>query len=526
MDKKDEELKRLLEEDLKRKMEKTEFNNPEEDLEISKEEKFIDENNDKKKMILIVGSIVCVLILLIIIFGFVFKGSNSSNEEKKDNNSNEEEKENNGTKETTIKEEDYDYSTGKVYFNKYLVVSSKTGNKKVVVDFDNNVIESLTTKYQVFEGNDKSLYLVNLDNNNLIIKMIKDNKSYDIFNDKALGLLIGKENNNILGFYKEENKKDTIYILNNDKYDTLSLDSTVEQDIDTNNIYVYNGKYIYTYGGTNEQTKTPFSGVYDIKLKKQVLDNTYERVNYLNSDIFDVLDGYETKIINKDKKELLKLDYDIAFYSNDLYFLRIDNILHVYDKNFNNLNTEINFSNVDSFDLIPFKNCVIVNGEEIITIEKDGTMTNLGQGHMAIVGNYFIKSSTLDTYIEMYDENLTVKHKINVGKKDINLDNVYLYLNNNLVIDNNKLYDLGTDSSKGSTSWFRRTSQEYEVRIDFKGDTGTITISKEEEVLKTLENVSIKEFLKTNNNGITITKDYFIYNAGGVIILKREIKES
>ena len=43
-----------------------------------------------------------------------------------------------------------------------------------------------------------------------------------------------------------------------------------------------------------------------------------------------------------------------------------------------------------------------------------------------------------------------------------------------------------------------------------------------DEVIKKLENVTVSEFLKTDNNGMIVTKNYFIYNAGGVIIIKRE----
>ena len=549
MDKKDEELKRLLEEDLKRKMAETEFNNTKEDIEVTNEEKEKDvyQKKDEKKNRIIIYLGICIAILVIVLLIVLFSG-NKSNNEKTDTkeNSNEQttktdnnkkENDDNNTTSKYIDEKIYNYADAKVLYNKYIVIKSHDNNKIAVADLDGNVIFETKSSWNIISAPDKSLYAYNRDTNEVTIKKIKDDKVTNIFSGKATSLLV--ENKNLIGAFKENEKNDTLYIINGDSYETIDLEQdnygaytyNLAQDQEKN---IYNSKYLITYS-----KKSDSYGLYDIKAKKQLIKNTYDKLVHLHDDIYVAEKNDKAGIINKDNKELLSFKYKFITYENGLYFAGQNNNLEILDSNFKDLNAKIQVQDLNRFTYYPccgsvnpfstmtFKNNVIIKmsdesntNTEYVAVDKKGNITPLGKGNGGFVGSYFVKSNPDNNFIELYDENMTVKHKIDVGKKNIPLDNINIYLTNTLVIDNRNLYDLTKDTSKGTTSWYRRTSKDFEVRIDFKGPTGTVTISNNGEVLKKLENVNVYEFLKTENNGITITKNYFIYNAGGVAVIK------
>lgn len=529
------------EEKIKKRLENAEFNNPTEDMEINEEEKEISsiEKKDKKKNIIIIGLAILVLILILIIILFVVNGGkkedsvNSDTKEEQGDTT----KPDNKDESSTVKEEDFDFAKAKVYFNKYIVLLSNDNRKRVITDLDLNVIYDCKSYCKVYQADNKSLYVVNISDTPTLVTLIKDNKATEVIKETTSGILL--DNETFMGLYKIDNNKETVYLVNGSSYDTLNLNYNISYFYNTSNTedkFIYNKRYLITFDSNSKKF-----GVYDVKNKKQIIDCTYDQIQHLYDDKFEAYKNGFAGIINKDNTELVSFDQDIIVYNNGLYFLGKNNELHIYDSKFNYLNSYVIVPEVDDytyglccgnynpFDLYKFHDYVILRvGNDIdqlsdyYAISKTGDVTVLGKGNIGFVGNYLVKSSNSDTNILMYDSSLTVKHTIDVKEKAIRLNNLGLYLTNTLVINNNNLYDLTKDTSKGGTSWYRRTSQEYEVRIDFKGDSGTVTVSVDGEVLKKLDNVSVIEFLNTDNNGITVTKDYFIYNAGGVIVLKRE----
>ncbi len=545
MDKKEEELKRLLEEDLKRKMEGTEFNNSKEDMDVSKEEqeKSIYEEKDKKKNTIIIALVVCVVILLVALLLFLISGKSNSkdndtkeNETKQDNkeenqnqNQNVENNEGNDNVGKLIKEEDFDYSKAKVYFNKYIAVVSNDEKRLDITDLDGTIIMEVTPSYGLYEGSNNVLYIVDLankGNSSFSVKTIKDNISNNLFTGDVTGLLLENVKNGLAGVYKESSNGDIVYLFNNNNYDKIELESNITYSNNSTkekNKYIYNGRYFITYDNKSDKY-----GLYDVKENKVIIKNSYEEIKYLHDSIFSATSNGNVGVIDKDNKVLLKIDNDSVNYSNGLYFIGNSGVLQVYDKNLKNLNTKINVSNLNNVELIPFYENVVLkinsnnsNLANYIVVDKNGKETNLGSGNIGFAGIFLIKSNDNDNFINMYDSSMTLKHKIDVGSKAINLDSCHIFLNNTLAINRRNIYNLSNDSSKGTTSWYRRTSQEYDVRIDFSGEYGTVTVSSNDEVLKVIKNVSVDEFLRASNNGITITKNYFIYNAGGVVVLKR-----
>ena len=534
-------------EDLKERLENAEFNNYEEDLKVTNEEKkdpvnkkdndFFEEK-DKKKNMIIYALVALVIILLIIVLFFLLSGKNDNNNStdnsSSNSNSNSSENNSNNNNETPkkIKEEDYNYSNGSVYYNRYVYVESKDKEKAVITDLEGNIITEVSNS-KIYEGPENSIYLVNQNyknDGNFDIKRIKDNIVHNIFKENATGLLIGKEKNNLLGVYKQNKDDETIYLFNGNEYSTINLDNYFDisnKSNDRENKYIYNNKYIITFDKISQEKYEDY-GIYDIKAQKQVLKGTYEDIDYLHDDIFSAEKNNKSGIIDVNNKTLLNFNYDSIAYANGLYFVSSKDKISIYDANYNTLNKEILLQNSNQFELITFKDYVIVrNGNlpneisDYIAVDKLGNTIPLGKGYIGFLGNYLVKSSADDTFIYMYDGALNQAHKINVGEKAINLNNINLFLNNTLVINNKNLYNLENDSSKGTTNWYRRVSEEFDVRIDFKGDKGKVTVKSNEIVLKELDDVSVDAFLKADNNGIKITKDYFIYNADGVIIIKR-----
>ncbi len=538
-------------EDLKKRLENAEFNNSLEDSKISQEEKEEKKNNndfqdlkDNKKNMIIIALVICVVILLAIVLIFLFSGKNdtkSNNSNNYNNNNSNEEKKENNEKDKIIKEEDYNYTNAKVYFNKYVYVKAKDDKKIAITDLDGNILEEINSNWKIFEGKEKDLYLIELKGNeNITIKRIKDNLVHDVYNDKATGLLLGKEKENLIGFYNKDSDYDTIYIIDGNTYNTTNLDNFGAYNNSNKDVkYIYNNKYLITYYN-NEKSDYDSYGIYDIKAKKQLIKNSYDKIEYLHDDIFIAIKNDKSGVIDSNNKVLLDFKYDLVTYSNNLYFVGEKNKLNLYDKNLNDLNKDISIPNLDKFtynpccgainpfDLINYNSYVIVRigtqpdaVSDYIVVDKDGNSTSLGKGYIGFIGQSLIRTSSEDNYLYMYDENLNITHKIDVGQRAIKIDRVSIFLNNTLVIDGTKLYNLKNDSAKGSTNWYRRESQEFNIRLDFKGETGTITVSSNDVELKKLEGVSVDAFLNAEDNGITITKNYFIYNAGGVIILKR-----
>lgn len=549
MDKKEEELKKKLEEDLKRRLESDDFNNSKEDKEIikeTKEEDFFDEK-DKKKNVTIIVLVAVVVLLLIIVLFFLLSGgkkdsnggnsndSNNQNESGENNNDNNDDGDSDISK--LIKEEDYDYSKGSVYLNKYVYVPAKTGNKKVITDLEGIILYSSKESYFKVQESGNYIYIIHLKSDgNYVIKSIKDSKASDVFSGKAAGLLKEINTDKIVGLYKDEGNKTTIYLLNGTNYDTYEIDGIVPSLYglaEGEDKYIYNGKYIITAASSK-------NGLYDIKNKKQIISNTYDKIEFLHDDIFVAVKDNKAGVINKDNKVLLEFNYDFVTYSNKLYFIGDGNKLYVYDNNFKNLNIDLNVSSLKDFTyhpccgdsnpfrLMEFKSNVVVEigfqhqeSKEYVVIDKNNNVVNLGYGRAKVIDNYLFKSSEDDNLVVVYDEALKPKCSIDVGEKNIDLERAYIYLNTTLVINNNRLYNLADGTSKGNAKQFRRISQEYDIKINSSSEYGKVIVSSNEEVLKELDNVSVEEFLKAKNNGVTVTKEYFIYNAGGVVILKR-----
>ena len=553
-------------EELKKRIENAEFNNYEEDermtreryQEIKKKKEEIPSSygSDKKKNYIIGILCACVIILLIIVFIFLLSGNkkdddntsnntNSSNSQKENKEQEEKGKDNTEKDDNTIDDKDYDYSIAKVFFNKYVLVPANDDKEEVITDLDGNILLKTSTYWKVFEGPENSIYIVDLNyskDGNYMIKRIKDNLVHEVFKEKADGLLIGNEKGNLIGIYKKETKNDIYYIFNGNDYDTVTLESYGAFESNNSakeNKFIYNGRYVITYEASNSEDFNNY-GIYDLKTKKQIINGSYDQIEYLHDNIFVAIKDKKTGIINTDNKVLLDLKNELVSYSNGLYFVGNNNKLQVFDKDLKDLNVEIDVPNlskftyspccgaINPFDLEAYKDYVIVRigylpgaTSDYIAVDKKGNKTNLGKGYMGIINEYLVMSNDEDTYINMYDSSLTVKHKIDVSEKAIKLDKLNIFLNNSLVINRNKLYNLTTNTNKGTTSWYRRTAQEFDVRIDFEGEKGTITVSSNDEVIQKLEDVSVNEFLKADNNGITVTKNYFIYNAGGVIIIKR-----
>lgn len=518
------------EKEIKEQLKDLEFNNAEEDKEIIEEKKEPKNDNNKSKLIIILLSVVIGLLLIVLV---VLLTGNKGEDKKDDSGS--------GGKDTPEEKKEFKETAiagAKLYFDKYIV--SINEDKTVILDITGNEITSLDITWSLNTSNDKELLFINHNKGTITVKKTIDGEIVEIFNGEATGLIRDYSNNNVFGLYKTDGNHDLLYLFDGKTYDTIDLKNlsfytfSIAEGSDK---YVYNGKYIVTAKLSNN--KLLDFGIYDIKDKKQLVDGEYDGLEYLTGDNFVAIKGDKSGVINTSNKVLLEINYKAISYSNGLYFVGSNKTLEVYNDSLVGLHTYIDVAKLDSFSyhlccgninpykLIAFKDNVVIgtlendNTYRYAIIKKNGDAKEIGPGNVTVIDNYLVFSSTENTNIVMYDNDLKVKHTLDAKETNIDLSNSYIFINNLLSIDAKKFFNLDNDTDKGLITTVRRSYQGYEVKIVFGNNgKGILTISKDDVVLKELENVSVNEFFKADNNGIKVTKDYFIYNAGAVVILR------
>ena len=94
--------------------------------------------------------------------------------------------------------------------------------------------------------------------------------------------------------------------------------------------------------------------------------------------------------------------------------------------------------------------------------------------------------------------------------KDNDLSSAAIYLNNNFILNGKQLFELKTGKYKYVVESFSRSYQGYMVELKAKDGKATATVSLENEAIGTLNDVDVVKFLNADNNGIKVTKEYFI----------------
>ena len=526
-------------EDEEEKIKELEFNNEEEDMEVLNEEQESTNNNDnndnKFKIVIIILSIVIALLTIFLII-VILSSNKKEKDNTKENNTEEKEKKKDDKKEDDQADSSQAYDA--VYLNKYI------SSSKEITDIDGKKITNKKGDV-IYYSNDNEIYLVRKNSNKIIVRKVEKGEVFDVFNDKATGLIMNDKNKFLLGVYKTENNHDILYLFNGTSFSTIDLKDKYlykYTNSEGENKNIYGDRYIITAKNksTNNKDYNNF-GLYDIKGNKQIIDGTYDGIEYLHDDIFVAIKGDKSGIINKDNKVLLDIKYKSISYLNGLYFVGSNNKLEIYDNSLNKLNSSISIPKLNEFSyhvccgkletykLIKYDDYVLIgvldkeNIYDYSFVSKNGDIKHIGKGYVSVVDNYLVKTSTEDTRIVMYDNLLNEKYVFDALETGLQLsdENVSIFLNYILVINQNKFFNLNTSTDAGHITAFRKINRGYEVLLETNGNKeGTLTISKDGAVLKQAENVSLKDFLEENNNGINFYKTYFIYSAAGVVYVE------
>ena len=110
----------------------------------------------------------------------------------------------------------------------------------------------------------------------------------------------------------------------------------------------------------------------------------------------------------------------------------------------------------------------------------------------------------------MYDSNMKKIADYNTGKKDNDLDSAAIYLNNYFIINGRQLFELNTGKFRNNVSTLTRTYQSYLVTVNITDKSANAVVTLDEQQIGTLENIDVATFLRKDNNGIKLTKNYFI----------------
>ena len=521
------------------KLKDLEFNNEEEDMEVLNEEQ--EENNsnnnngnDNSKLIIVILSVVIALLTIILLL--VILSGNKKEKEKPEEKNNTEEKQKEKKKEDKNDDDNGFTYYDAVYLNKYVSID------KTITNLDGKKITDRQNE-MIYLSNDNEIYLVRKTGGKIIVRKIENGEVFEVFNDKATGLILSNKNDILLGVYKTEDNHDVLYLFSgtsfsktdlNDKY-LYTYTQTVGEDK-----YIYGDRYIVTAKG-NKNNYNKF-GIYDIKANNQLIDGTYDYIEYLNSDVFVAVKGDKSGIIDKDNKVLLDIKYKSISYSNGLYFVGANNKLEVYDNSLNSLKSSISVPKLSDFAyhlccgelnpyvLVKYDNYVLVGVLDkdgiynYTVVNKNGDLKDIGKGYVSVADSYLVKSSTDDTMIVVYDNMLNEKNVFDAQQTGIKLTDEYvsIFLNYLLVVNENKFFNLNNGTDAGHITSFRKINRGYEIQLHSNGKKeGNLTISKDGNILKEFESVSLKEFLETNNNGINFYKNYFIYSAGGAVYVEK-----
>ena len=507
-----------------------EFNNSEEDKKIIHEENnyfsekktYFQNNNNKKENNKNIISIIVIAILVVTVIVLLVALLSKDKSESKNSNNNSSSDSNKNTNEEVKKEDtkiyDVNDSNSELLLNKYLLF--KEDHNFTIVGLDGNKIDSIS-----YNNNDlkyytdfKDLYFINEG----VVYKLDDNKIKEIctLEGENYGFL-KNEKEKIVGIYNSLNNREIIYLANKDNYQKYEINNYTIGSNSSEKDYkeIYNDRFIIII-------KSNSFGIYDVKDNKEMVEAKYDKIEYLNNDYFAAKNDENYGIIDKNDKVVLKFDYDAINYSNGLYFAINNDTLKIFDSKLNELTSVININNsLNRLKVSQFGDKVIYLANRAIAIDNKGSIVDLDFDNYYVYGTYLITSKDDSTIVTLYDKELKEFGKYDTKTNNNNLEESAIFLSNVLILNGGDCFDLKTGKSKGHINLYRRTSQDYLVTYEVNKD-GKITISYNDEILGEVTGVKLMDFLTSNNNGINITKEYFIFNAGKIHYITKNIKDN
>ena len=509
--------------EVKEKLEKSEFNNEEEDDEII-EKKQVGKNDFK-----IVVFLCIVIVILLLLIGFVLFHKLSRNENHNDASSS-----GSSSSESSALSK-VDISKGESYFinDNYLYVIYD--NKGYITNLDGKIIfvdEKLSCSRDDF-GNEYILCEEKKSDSKVknVIKRVDDNGVIqDVFVENQYGSASRKlynEKNNLLGIYNENKNGTILYLLNNDSYFKNTLDKkflfTVHED-NLNTKIIYNNQYaILTedMSSASRLSDKSLYGLYDVRNNKVLVSPKYQEISYLRGDYFVAVKNGKKGII--DTNGLVKVDfsYDDIQYANGLYFVGVKNELFILDQNFKEISNSIPYY---ILEVKAFGDKVIVHKNRVLgeyaVVDKMGTIMNFDFHSFTIYGNYVI--TLKERTVTLYDSSFNKIQEFDLQAQSIDLDTAAVYLDSSLIFNGRKTFNIETGTYSYDLTNLSRSYQNYYVNLDIHGEKANATILLDDKQVGSMEDVDMVTFLKSENNGIRVTNQYFIFSNGTKrLILKR-----
>ena len=513
----------------KMNLKNVEFNNSEEDEEIIEEEnhpkKDGNKMDDKSKLIIIIcGIVIAILLLIIILFATGVIGGSKTEPEDKEPDSEDVTPIDPETKEETI-----EVATKTSYFldDNYLYVED--GDNGYITGLEGNVVLKLDKKHNLVEGSTN--YLVYRESNEakntkFIIKKVSEDRVIDVIKvepEGSSGYLYDNKGN-LVGVYDKTGSR--LHVITNNVSKVIDLGSNMIYSFalaEGENKYIYNSRYAVILGGDNKY------GLYDVKDEKILIEPSYEGIEYLYSDVFVGIKNGKSGLINSNNKVLLDFDYDYITYANGLYFVGYQEKIHILNSKYEEIGEPIEIDGYDDLTYHPccgsvnpfavksFKNNIIIrlnNGLGVDTkygvIDKNGKLTEYPFNNYSIYNNYLVTSKNNSTVVTMYDSNMKKVADYNTGRKDNDLDSAAIYLNNYFIINGRQLFELNTGKFRNNVSTLTRSYQSYMITVNITDKSANAVVTLDEQQIGTLENIDIAAFLRKDNNGIKLTKNYFI----------------
>lgn len=498
---------------IKENLKNVEFNNEDEDNEIINEEKKAkkepNKNDDDMKNKIIIGCCVVIGILLLIIILFIAGVFNKS--ESEEGSTKEPDSENVTPIDNEKPKEKLEVSTLSSYFltDNYLYV--KKDNNKYITDLEGNVLLELNKDAQYIKG--KTNYILTKetsgDKTKYTIQKVDEERVIDVIKQEVSNKngLIYDENNNLLGIYETNSKNETLYLIDNHvsreiKYNNQELKTAASYE----NKIIYGGRYGIIY-------KNSSYGLYDTKDNKSLIEPKYQSITFLHDDIFAATKNGKVGIIDKNDKVLLDFEYDAIDYENNIYFVKQNGIYHIYNKNYEDTNNTIDI-NENAYELITFKENVVVkkNGnDEYAVVDKTGIATDYDFNSVVVYGNYLVTGKKNSTVVTTYDPSLKKVQDYNTKRNNNDLNSAAVFLNY-FMINGRQLFELNSGTYKFEVNNLSRSYQGYMIYLNFVDDKVNVSVKLEDNEIGTIDNVNVIKFLKTENNGIKVTKDYFIFS--------------
>ena len=512
---------------VKERLEKMEFNNEDEDEEemiddepvITKKEEAIEEDEDEEdeeeeeivvekktessdeeqksdNKIIIILCVVVALLILVILFLLLPGKKESKNESGSKEGEGISEKEKPSVKKVDI-------ASGESYFvnDNYLYVKVK--DKAYIANLDGKTI---------FEDADLSCAVTGTKQGNFICE---DKKS----DDKVKYILRRVDDSgNITAVYEDEKYASTdrklfdewgrvLGVMTSGMEVHLFDGSVAKLDGYTiANKKIYNGRYAII-------EKSKKYGLYDVKDNQLLISPKYSDLSFLHDDFFRASQDGKEGVIDKSDSTKLGFRYNKVDYSNGLYFVNSTNLVSIMDSDFKTIGSILS---CNSFELTAFMDKVIVHklkpSEGYVVVEKTGKTTNYDFKNFELFYNYVV--TLKDNTLTLYDSSFNKVQDFPLGNISITLNTVAIFLEDYLVFNGNRLFNIETGQYLHDANNLSRSYQNYYVSLNVHDSVADAVVSMDDVQIGTINGIDPVEFLRADNNGIKVTNQYFIFSVG------------